>query len=76
MTASRNVEVRLSEIDGLPLEDIDLLALKQAGIVAADALSAKVILSGAINRKVSLRGVSATKGARSAIEAAGGKVED
>ena len=74
LTASRNVEVRLGEIDALPIEDIDLLSLKQAGIVAIEALSAKVILSGEITRKVNLRGVGATKGARAAIEAAGGSV--
>jgi large subunit ribosomal protein L15 len=76
MTASRNVEVRLSELDKLPIEEIDLLVLKQTGVVPADALSAKVILSGKINRKVALKGVGATKGARAAIEAAGGSVAD
>ncbi|MDQ8023818.1 MAG: 50S ribosomal protein L15 [Moraxellaceae bacterium] len=76
LTAARNVEVRLSEIQQLPIEDIDLLALKQAGIVAIDALSAKVILSGEISRKVVLRGIGATKGARAAIEAAGGSVAE
>ena len=76
LTAARNVEVRLSEIQQLPIEEIDLLALKQAGIVAIDALSAKVILSGEISRKVVLRGVGATKGARAAIEAAGGSVAE
>ncbi len=74
LTASRNVEVRLSELDMLPIEEIDLLALMQAGVVPADALSAKVILSGTIGRKVVLRGVGATQGARAAIEAAGGSV--
>lgn len=74
MTASRNVEVRLSEIDALPIEEIDLLSLKQAGVVPTQALSAKVILSGKVGRKVVLRGIGATKGAREAIEAAGGSV--
>jgi len=74
LTADLNVEVRLSEIAKLPIEEIDLLALKQAGIVKGEALSAKVILSGSIDRKVTLRGVGATKGARAAIEAAGGSV--
>lgn len=76
LTAGRNVEVRLSELDKLPVEEVDLLVLKQAGIIAADALSAKVILSGKLNRKVALKGVGATKGARAAIEAAGGSVAD
>jgi large subunit ribosomal protein L15 len=70
--ASRNVEVRLSELDKLPVEEVDLLVLKQAGVIAADALSAKVILSGKLGRKIMLKGVGATKGARAAIEAAGG----
>lgn len=74
LTGSRNAEVRLSELDKLPVEDVDLLLLKQAGVVPADALSAKVVLSGEIKRKVNLRGVGATKGARAAIEAAGGTV--
>ena len=74
LTAGRSVEVRLSELDKLPVEDIDLLALKQAGVIPADALSAKVILSGKLSRKVSLKGVGATKGAKAAIEAAGGSV--
>ena len=76
LTASRNVEVRLSELELLPIEEIDLLSLKQAGIVAGDALSAKVILSGKLSRKVTLKGVGATKGARAAIEALGGSVAD
>ncbi|MBL8481730.1 MAG: 50S ribosomal protein L15 [Rhodocyclaceae bacterium] len=75
-TADRNVEVRLSDLNGLPVEDIDLLALQQAGVVPFDALSAKVILAGAINRKVTLKGVGASKGARAAIEAAGGSVTE
>src|SRR5690606_22167814 len=74
LTRARNVEVRLSEIDKLPIDEIDLLALRQAGVIAANALSAKVILSGEISRKVTLRGISATKGALAAIEAAGGSV--
>jgi large subunit ribosomal protein L15 len=76
LTAARNVEVRLSEIQDLPIDEIDLLSLKQAGVIPGDALSAKVILSGEISRKVSLRGVGATKGAKAAIEAAGGSVAE
>ena len=76
LTRSRNVEVRLSELNLLPVDQIDLLTLKQAGVVAADALSAKVILSGTIEKKVTLSGVGATKGAKAAIEAAGGSVAE
>ena len=74
LTRARNVEVRLSELDKLPVDEVDLLTLKQAGVIAADALSAKVVLSGSISRKVILRGVGATQGAKAAIEAAGGSV--
>jgi large subunit ribosomal protein L15 len=74
LTAARNVEVRLSELEALPVAEIDLLALKQAGVIAADALSAKVILSGKLTKKLSLKGVGVTKGARAAIEAAGGSI--
>lgn len=70
----RVVEVRLSELEKLPFDEIDLQALKQAGVVASHALSAKVILAGKLTRKLTLRGVGATKGARAAIEAAGGTV--
>ncbi len=74
LTAVRNVEVRLSELEALPVAEIDLLALKQVGVIAADALSAKVILSGKLTKKVTLKGVGVTKGARAAIEAAGGTI--
>jgi len=74
LVAGRNVEVRLSEIEKLPVDQIDLLTLKQAGVIPADALSAKVILSGDLTKKVTLRGVGATKGAKAAIEAVGGSV--
>ena len=69
-------EVRLNELQGLSVEEIDLSVLKVANIVSARALSARVILSGEISRKVVLRGLSATKGAKAAIEAAGGSVEE
>ena len=75
LTAARNVEVRLSELEKMPVDEIDLLVLKQAGVVRGDALSAKVILSGKLTRKILLKGVGATKGAKAAIEAAGGNVE-
>ena len=74
LTNSRNAEIRLSEIDALPVDEIDLLTLIQADLVSQHALSAKVILSGKIMRKVTLKGVGVTKGAKTAIEAAGGCV--
>ena len=76
LTNDRNVEVRLSEINDLPVDEIDLLTLKQANLVTQHALSAKVILSGEITRKVTFKGVGATKGAKAAIEAAGGSVAE
>ncbi len=76
LTAARNVEIRLSDLEKLPVGDVDLLTLKQAGVVPGDALSAKVILSGKLTKKVTLKGVGATKGAKAAIEAAGGSVAE
>ncbi len=76
LTRARNYEVRLTDLETLPVDEIDLLALQVAGIVPGNALSAKVILSGAISRKVVLKGVGATKGAKAAIEAAGGSVAE
>jgi large subunit ribosomal protein L15 len=74
LTNHRNVEVRLSEINLLPVDEIDLQVLKQAGLVPQLSLSAKVVLSGEVTRKVALKGVGATAGAKAAIEAAGGSV--
>jgi large subunit ribosomal protein L15 len=76
LTRTRNVEIRLSELARLAVDEIDLTALKQANLVSQHALSAKVVLSGEINRKVVLKGVGATAGARAAIEAAGGSVAE
>jgi large subunit ribosomal protein L15 len=67
-------EVRLSDLAKLPISDIDLLALKAAGIVPAIAKTAKVIKTGKLERAVKLSGVMVTKGARAVIEAAGGSV--
>ena len=76
LTASRNAEVRLSELEKLPVEDVDLLVLKREGVVPASTLSAKVILSGKLTRKLTLKGIGATKGAKAAIEAVGGSVAE
>ena len=67
-------EVRLSDLAKLPVTEIDLLALKAAGIVPALAKTAKVIKTGKLDKAVKLSGLTATKGARAAIEAAGGSV--
>lgn len=76
LVKGRNAEVRLSDLEKMPLEEIDLLSLKQAAVIAPDALSAKVILSGKLTRKVVLKGVGATKGAKAAIEALGGSIAE
>lgn len=69
-------EVRLDELHKMQAEIIDLAELQKAGVVSALALRAKVILSGEIKRKVVLKGLLASKGARAAIEAAGGNIEE
>jgi large subunit ribosomal protein L15 len=74
MSEGLTAEVRLSDLQKLPIEDIDLKALIQAGVVPAGSLAAKVILAGKIERKVKLSGVRVTKGAKAAIEAAGGSI--
>jgi large subunit ribosomal protein L15 len=68
-------EVRLSDLAKLPVADIDLLALKQAGLISELARVVRVIKAGELSKKVTLKGVVATKGAKAAIEAAGGSVE-
>ena len=69
-------EVRLDELAKVDADVIDLLALKTAKVIGEQIQQAKVILSGKISKAVTLKGVAVTKGARAAIEAAGGKVED
>lgn len=67
-------EVRLSDLEKLPVGDVDLLALKQAGIVSELAKNVRIILSGELTKAVNVKGLAATKGAKAAIEAAGGSV--
>jgi len=74
-TASNTAEVRLGDLQKLSVEVVDLTVLKLAGLAHANALHAKVILAGSIERKVALKGLGASKGAREAIEKAGGSVE-
>ena len=69
-------EVRLHELALVTAPVIDLAALKAAQIVSVHAERAKVVLSGELKKAVHLKGIGATKGARAAIESAGGKVED
>ncbi len=76
MTARDNAELRLHELAMVKDAVVDILALKAAGLVGEEIKKVKVILSGKIDKAVTIRGLSVTKGARAAIEAAGGKIED
>ena len=69
-----NAEVRLSDLERLGASEVDLLSLKQAGLVGERIRNVKVIASGALTKAVTLKGVAATAGAKAAIEAAGGSV--
>ncbi len=71
-----SAEVRLSQLNALEGDTIDLASLKAAGLVPRGAERVKVILAGKIERAVKLQGVKATKGARAAIEAAGGSISE
>jgi large subunit ribosomal protein L15 len=75
LTRDDTEEVRLSELKKVKGDELDLAALKQAGVVANKTRAAKIILSGKVEKKFTVRGVGVTKGARAAIEAAGGSVE-
>ncbi len=74
-TKKNDAEVRLSALGRIPGNTIDILILKQAGLVSGSALNVKVILSGKVERAVRLQGIPETRGAKAAIEAAGGSVE-
>ncbi|VUD51104.1 50S ribosomal protein L15 [Thalassocella blandensis] len=69
-------EVRLSELNAVEADVIDVEALQKADIINANVKRAKVFLSGEIKKAVTLKGLSVTKGAKAAIEAAGGKIEE
>ncbi len=68
-------EVRLGDLQKLKIETIDLAALKAAGLAPIAALRGKVILAGSIERKIALTGLLVSKGAREAIEKAGGSIQ-
>ncbi|NBU87885.1 MAG: 50S ribosomal protein L15 [Betaproteobacteria bacterium] len=67
-------EINLSDLQRLAVDDVDLLTLKQAGLVSELTKTVKVVKSGELSRKVSLKGIGATAGAKAAIEAAGGSI--
>ncbi|MEZ7828454.1 50S ribosomal protein L15 [Brachymonas denitrificans] len=69
-----NAEINLSELDQLGLDEVDMLALKEAGLVGQMIKVVKVIKSGELTRAVKLTGIGATAGAKAAIEAAGGSL--
>lgn len=74
--ARTTAEIRLNELTKIEGDVVDLLALKAANVISHNITRAKVIASGAIEKAVTVKGLGATKGARAAIEAAGGKVEE
>jgi len=69
-----NAEITLSDLQGLDMDEVDVLTLKQAGLVGEIAKVVKVIKSGELSRKVVLKGIGATAGAKAIIEAAGGSI--
>ena len=76
LSRRRVAEVRLHELMRIENEEIDLASLKAAGVINHNAIRAKVIASGTIEKAVILKGIGATAGARVAIEKAGGRIED
>ena len=74
--AKYSAEVRLSDLEKLSQTEIDLGVLKNAGVVPAITQQAKIIKSGSLTRKLSLKGIGVTKGAREAITAAGGSIAE
>jgi large subunit ribosomal protein L15 len=76
MTRGDTVEIRLSELNKIEGNEVDLSVLKQAGVVAKNTVAGKIILAGKLEKKnLTVRGLRVTKGARAAIEAASGSVE-
>jgi large subunit ribosomal protein L15 len=69
-----NAEITLTALQKLAADEVDLLTLKQAGLVGELIKNVKVVKSGELTRKVALKGIGATAGAKAAIEAAGGQV--
>jgi len=76
LTKADTARVRLYELATVGVDEIDLLVLKQAGLVGASIKMARIYLAGEISRPIKLRGIAVTKGARAAIEAAGGSIAE
>ncbi|HJW10435.1 MAG TPA: 50S ribosomal protein L15 [Albitalea sp.] len=73
-TLKFNAEVTLTDLERLAADEVDMLTLKQAGLVGELARVVKIIKSGELTKKVTVKGIGATAGAKAAIEAAGGSV--
>jgi large subunit ribosomal protein L15 len=74
LNATFKAEVRLSDLNNLPTGEVDILVLKQAGVLGVLARDVRVIASGDITKAVVVKGLKVTAGAKAAIEAAGGSV--
>lgn len=76
LVSMTNAEIRLDQLNLVSVNEIDLLTLKQVGLIRSNILNVKVIASGVISKAVTLKGIKVTQGAKVAIEAVGGKVEE
>ena len=76
LTKGDTAQVMLYALEKLGADKVDLLSLKQAGLVPPRALHAKIVLSGSISKAIVVQGLGVTKGARAAIEAAGGSIAE
>ena len=74
--AAITAEIRLNELNGMNVDVIDVAALKDANLISKNIQRVKIMASGKIEKAVTLKGIGVTKGARAAIEAAGGKIEE
>ena len=74
--ARTTAQVRLGELNAIQGDTVDLVALKEADLVREDIARARIFLSGELGKALTIKGLAVTKGAREAIEQAGGKVED
>ncbi|WP_040660246.1 50S ribosomal protein L15 [Neisseria shayeganii] len=75
LTAAFNAELKVSDLNALAVNEIDLLTLKQAGLIPNNALSVKLIAGGEAKQAFQLSGIKLTAGAREAIESAGGSIK-
>ncbi len=74
-TAHLCAEIRLNELEKLDVDVVDLISLREANLIKSTHKYAKIFGAGKFNKKLTIRGLGVTKGARSAIESAGGKIE-